>query len=295
MVRASACVLGLALFIFLSGCASSQPRGQVVAHRGASWYLPEHTLEAYAMAYALGADLVEPDLVLTRDGVPICAHDLRMESVCNVAQVYPDRARADGRWYWIDFDLAEVKALRRYGRKEAPTPGYDLCTLEELLVMLDRLNTRTGRVVGLYPELKNPDFHTKEGRDFGAIVAGVLARHGYTRRDDAAIIQCFSLETLERLRDNGCDLRLAWAGQKSPPSDAVLARAARSVDILILNRNLVEDEQQKATELVHRAKQMGFTIHSATFDSEPAAAQRFLKTHQVEAVFCNDPAIWTAR
>ncbi|WP_416374910.1 glycerophosphodiester phosphodiesterase family protein, partial [Methanothrix soehngenii] len=88
----------------------------VIAHRGASGYLPEHTLEAYALAYGMGADYVEPDLVLTKDGVFICLHDIHLESTTNVEEVFPDRAREDGRWYAADFTLSEIKQLKVHER-----------------------------------------------------------------------------------------------------------------------------------------------------------------------------------
>ena len=292
MVVSLRVLLALCLCLMLGACSQTQQRGEIIAHRGASWYLPEHTLEAYALAYGLDADYIEPDLVLSREGVPICAHDLRMESVCNVKEVFPDRAREDGRWYWIDFDLSEIKQLERYARKEAPTIGYTLCTLEEVLVMVDRMNKKTGRVVGVYPELKKPEFHTQEGYDFAGVVTKMLAEYGYTSRDDAVIIQSFSLETLEGIRKSGSDLRLAWAGQKSPPTNEVLDRASQSIDVLILNRNLVENDDQSTHELIARARKFGFTIHSATFDSESEAARRFLTKHKIDGVFCNDPVVW---
>ena len=83
----------------------------VIAHRGASGYLPEHTLAAKAAAHAMGADYLEQDVVLSKDGVPMVLHDIQIDTVTDVAQVFPDRARADGRFYAIDFTLDELKAL----------------------------------------------------------------------------------------------------------------------------------------------------------------------------------------
>ena len=77
----------------------------IIAHRGASAYLPEHTLEAYAYAHALRADFIEPDLVLTKDNIPICVHDIHLESTTNVEEIFPERKRSDGRWYAVDFTL----------------------------------------------------------------------------------------------------------------------------------------------------------------------------------------------
>ena len=91
----------------------------VIAHRGASGYLPEHTLESYAMAYALGADYIEQDVVLTKDKVFICLHDIYLEPTTNVEELYPERKREDGHWYAADFTLEEVKKLRVHERSKA--------------------------------------------------------------------------------------------------------------------------------------------------------------------------------
>jgi len=97
----------------------------VIAHRGASGYLPEHTLEAYAMAYTMGADYIEPDLVMTADGVLICLHDIHLERTTTVEEVFPGRARADGRWYAADFSLAEIKQLNVHERALSDgTPAF---------------------------------------------------------------------------------------------------------------------------------------------------------------------------
>lgn len=85
----------------------------VIAHRGASGYLPEHTIAAKAMAYAQGADFIEQDLVMSKDDHVIVLHDHHLETVTDVRDVFPGRARADGRYYVIDFTLAELRQLAR--------------------------------------------------------------------------------------------------------------------------------------------------------------------------------------
>ncbi len=84
----------------------------IIAHRGASGYLPEHTLAAKALAHTMGADYLEQDLVLSKDGVPMVLHDVYLDMVTDVARRHPDRRRRDGRFYAIDFTLAELKRLR---------------------------------------------------------------------------------------------------------------------------------------------------------------------------------------
>lgn len=194
----------------------------VMAHRGASGYLPEHGLPAKAVAHAQGADFVEQDLVLTKDGVPVVLHDIHLDTTTDVAERFADRKRQDGRYYVIDFTLAEIrqlKASQRFDPKTRraaypdrfPLAGhtYQLHTFEEEIIFLQGLSASTGRPVGLYTEIKQPTFHRKEGQDIARIVADVLKRHGYgTRKDEACWIQCFEETTLMRLRTE-----LGWKGK----------------------------------------------------------------------------------
>ena len=98
----------------LNSCASNRV---IIAHRGASAYLPEHTLEAYSYAHALDVDFIGPDVVLTKDNEAICIHDIHLETTTNVEQVFPQRKRSDGRWYAIDFTLKEIKTLLVHERE----------------------------------------------------------------------------------------------------------------------------------------------------------------------------------
>ena len=103
----------LGWFLWVAGVAvAAETRPLVIAHRGASGYLPEHTLAAKAYAHALGADFIEQDLVLTKDDVPVVLHDIYLDTVTDVAVRFPERKRADGRFYVIDLTLAELKQLR---------------------------------------------------------------------------------------------------------------------------------------------------------------------------------------
>lgn len=185
----------------------------VIAHRGASAYLPEHTLPAAAMAHGLGADFIEPDVVLSRDGVPVVLHDIHLEQTTNVATVFPNRKRQDGSWYVIDFSLAELKSLTVHERVDTKTrqasfphrfPSdsavFQIPTLEDLIRLVQGLNRSTGRDVGLYPELKAPAFHRQEGQDLAKITLKLLEKYGYTKRDSKIFIQCFDPQALKSLR-----------------------------------------------------------------------------------------------
>jgi glycerophosphoryl diester phosphodiesterase len=212
------------LSLLLAPLASALAAGPVVvAHRGASGYLPEHTLAAKAYAHALGADYLEQDLVLTKDDVPVVLHDIYLDTVSDVAERFPGRQRADGRFYVLDFTLAEVRQLKvreRFNAKTgAPvyaarydsrsTPGaFGISTLEEELQLIQGLNRSTGRVAGIYPEIKAAKWHRDQGRDLSRVVLPILARYGYATKADACFLQCFELTEVRRLRQE-----LGWKGR----------------------------------------------------------------------------------
>lgn len=193
----------------------------VIAHRGASGYLPEHTLEAKAMAHAMGAQFIEQDLVLTKDDVPVVLHDIHLDTVTDVATRFPDRKREDGRYYALDFTLAEIKQLRATERFNAKTgkqvfprrfpkdqSHFQIPTLEEELQLIKGLNASTGRNTGIYPEIKQPAWHRKQGHDLSRIVLPILQRYGYATKADACWLQCFEFAEVKRLRTE-----LGWKGR----------------------------------------------------------------------------------
>ena len=202
----------------IAGAQSSSPI--VIAHRGASGYLPEHTLAAKAYAHALGADYLEQDVVLSKDDVPVVLHDIYLDTVTDVARRFPDRQRADGRYYALDFTLAELKQLRVMERFNAKTgqPVYakrfpagqstfQISTLEEELQLIQGLNRSTGRVAGIYPEIKQPKWHRAQGHDISRVVLPVLTRYGYATKANLCFLQCFEFAEVRRLRRE-----LGWQG-----------------------------------------------------------------------------------
>lgn len=200
----------------------------VIAHRGASGYLPEHTLPAKAMAFAQGADYLEQDLVMTKDDQLVVLHDHYLDRVTDVADRFPDRARKDGRYYAIDFTLAEIKSLKfsegftvENGKKVQTFPGrfpmgksdFRVHTFEEEIEFIQGLNRSTGKNIGLYPEIKAPWFHHQEGKDIATRVLEVLKKYGYTKKTDKIYLQCFDANELKRIRNElepkmGMDLKL---------------------------------------------------------------------------------------
>lgn len=182
----------------------------VIAHRGASGYLPEHTLEAYAMAHALGADYIEPDVVLTKDARFICLHDIYLEATTNVEEVYPDRCREDAQWYAADFTLDEIKRLQVHERLKGRFPvrasNFEVPTFEEMIELVQGLNKTTGREVGIYPELKAPAWHREQGLAMEEAFLDVVGRYGYKGERARIYVQCFEAEPLRRMRQLGSKL-----------------------------------------------------------------------------------------
>lgn len=185
----------------------------VIAHRGASGYLPEHTMESKAMAFAMNPDFIEQDLVLSKDNIPIVIHDIFLDDVTNVANVFPERKRIDNRYYVIDFMFGELQQLEVTERFDPKTgkqfylerfpkgKGYfKLHSFEQEIALIQGLNHSTGKNIGVYPEIKNPAFHHENGKDIAKIVLKILSNYGYNSKTDNCIFQCFDAKELERVR-----------------------------------------------------------------------------------------------
>lgn len=208
-------VFMLLLLPFATQAADYKPA--VAGHRGACGYLPEHTLEAKVMAYALGVDYVEQDVVFTKDNVLVVLHDHTLETTTDVAEKFPGRHRADGSYYAIDFTLAEIKRLLVTERFDPKTGkavfagrfpvgwGIDfrVPTLEEEILLVQGLNKSTGKNVGLYVEVKEPAFHEKEGKPIMEATIEMLARYGYNKKDANVILQIFDFDAVKKSRALG--------------------------------------------------------------------------------------------
>jgi glycerophosphoryl diester phosphodiesterase len=165
---------------------AQQPSKIAIAHRGASAYAPEHTLASYRLALEQGADYVEQDLAVTKDGVLICLHDESLERTTDVEEVFPDRGVVDpetGRKQWLagDFTLAEVRRLDAGSWFDARFAGERIPTWEEAVAAL-------GPSARLYPELKTPELYRSRGVDQTALFIESVERLGLAERGDGALV-----------------------------------------------------------------------------------------------------------
>lgn len=294
-----------------SSIAASAKQPIVIAHRGASGYLPEHTLAAKALAHAMGADYLEQDLVLSKDGVPVVLHDIHVDAVTDVAERFPDRKRADGRYYAIDFTLAELKQLRvterfnpKTGRVVYPNrfplgkSSFQIATFEEDLQLIQGLNRSTGKRAGIYPEIKSPAWHRREGQDISKVVLEIVNRYGYRTKQDAIYLQCFEFEEVKRLRTElGYRGRLVQllgddAEGKSFCTPAGLAEVAKFADgigpALSLVVKLEAVGKYRVTDLIVAAHAAHLEVHPYTFRADDlpkyaASLEELLRVFLVEA------------
>ena len=272
-------------------------RPVVIAHRGACGHLPEHTRAAKTLAYAMGADYLEQDVVATRDDELVELHDVHLDRVTNVAERFPGRARPDGRYYVRDFFLEEIRTLsmhhrrnpdgsRVYPGRDRPDDGnFRVLTFAEELAMVQELIAAHGRPVGIYPEIKRPRWHREEGIDIAPPFLGVLCDYGYREHSDSVYVQCFDAAELRRIRHGlGCELKLVQLiGENSwreAPTDFQalrsrrgLERLARTVDVVgpWINRLYRANRRSgtiRSTGLVERSHAVGLAVHPYTFRTD---------------------------
>jgi len=257
----------------------------VIAHRGASGYLPEHTLEAYELAVELGADVIEPDLVLTADGELLARHEPVLDETTDIAAhpEFADRKTTkliDGKpvtgFFADDFTLAELKTLRAEERlpdlrpQSAAHDGeFQLVTYEEVL---DYVGTLDEKVI-TYPEMKHPSYYADQGLSIEDALADVLEERHLDRKRSPVWIQSFEYQSLlnidERV-DNRIGLNIDGQGAIS---DADLNEYASTLDTVSLNKNRIfpraaDGSISEPTDIVERAHDRGLDVHVWTFRAE---------------------------
>ncbi|MGF9759317.1 glycerophosphodiester phosphodiesterase [Microvirga sp. 0TCS3.31] len=193
----------------------------VVAHRGASGYLPEHTLEAYKMAIDMGADYIEPDLVVTKDGVLVARHEPMLSGTTDVANRPEFASRKTTRkvdgvdttdWFASDFTLAEIKQLRAKqamsDRDQSKNGQFQVPTLQEVIDLAKKEGTARGKPVGIAPETKHSTFHAALGLPMEDRLVNVLKEAGWTDPSAPVVIQSFEVANLKYLNTR-IDVKLA--------------------------------------------------------------------------------------
>lgn len=212
----SAAILLLTLFMVAPVMAETGAEPFIIAHRGASGERPEHTLASYERAIDEGADYIEPDLVLTKDGVLVARHENEISGTTDVADhpEFADRKTTktiDGQsitgWFTEDFTLAELRTLRARERLPQLRPAnsrfdglYPIPTFEEILKLVRAKEAESGRRIGLYPETKHPSYFAGIGLPHQAPLLDLLSRYGYQTEADPVFIQSFEVGNLQALR-----------------------------------------------------------------------------------------------
>ncbi len=282
--------------------ARDLPWPLIIAHRGASGTLPEHTLESYALAIEQGAHFVEPDLVSTRDGVLIARHENELSDTTDVAEKFPNRRATriiDGRevtgWFSEDFTLSEIKTLRARERlpfrDQSNNGKFEVPTFEEVLALVQRETAARGRKVGVYPETKHPTYFRDIGLPLEPPLLDSLSAYGLEGPEDWVFIQSFEVSNLEYLAEQteirlvqllgfgteapfdqvGADTGMTYADMMT---DEGLNRISKYADgigpwkVLIAPQDR-EGNPMPATDLIDRAHDAGLVVHAYTFRNEP--------------------------
>jgi len=285
-------------FIFIIFSQNANAKKLVIAHRGASGYLPEHSFPGAVMAYASGADYLELDVVMTKDGHFIVMHDLTLKATTNIEDVFPGKANKKGKYYAIDFSLKEIKLLKvherssRMGTSSAFSKRFPIefllfqvPTLDEMIQLVKGLSKSHGREMGLYIEIKALDFHLKHNLDPVKELLIILKNHGYQEASDPVFIQSFDSEALKSLRfkhktrlrliqligDNRWKLsKTDFTYLKSVKGMKEISQYAEGIgpwmNQLVTGIDL--SGKAKITNLIENARQNGLLIHPYTFRSD---------------------------
>ncbi len=275
----------------------------VIAHRGASGERPEHTLAAYTLAIEQGADFIEPDLVMTRDGVLVARHENEISGTTNVSVLPQFASRRttktiDGQsvtgWFTEDFTLAELKTLRARERLPAMRFAntrfdgqFQVPTFDEVLALLADHRAKTGKRIGVYPEIKHGSYFDGLKLGMEAPLLAALTKAGFTKKTDPVFIQSFEVGNLQRLRKRtklrlvqlmggpGGPVDVAGASYAQMATPAGLKRIATYADAVGVEKAMIvpRDATGKSlppTTLVADAKKARLGVHAWTFRAENA-------------------------
>lgn len=268
----------------------------VIAHRGASGERPEHTLASYELAIEQGADFIEPDLVMTRDGQLVARHENDISDTTDVASrpEFRDRKTSkviDGTkhsgWFTEDFTLAELKTLRARERLPLLRRGntrfdgqFEVPTLREIIALAKSASAKTGRIIGIYPETKHPTYFASIGLPLEAALAAELKTAGWDRADAPVFIQSFEVDNLKALKQltrvpliqlmdaeggPADGAQPSYAAMSTPEGLKAVAAYAAGIGP---NKAMVVKADGTVTPLVADAHVAGLKVHPWTFRAE---------------------------
>ncbi len=278
----------------------------IIGHRGASGYRPEHTLESYKLAIKMGADYIEPDLVITKDKVLIARHENEISGTTDVAIKFPDRKTTktiDGQkitgWFTEDFTIKEIKTLRAYERLPFRSQKYngkfEIPTFEEILQLAEKESKKYKRTIGVYPETKHPTYFQSIKLPLEEPLVELLKKF-----KPAVYIQSFELTNLKKIKSMiEAPLIYLIDSPELIPYDFVAAKDKRTyLDMLTKPENLkeiasvvygigpakryiiptdVNGNELPATALIQTVHSLGLKIHPYTFRNE---SQYLLKEYK---------------
>ena len=287
-IKSSKILLMITVFLLINcnkKMKSIKSQKIVIAHRGASGYLPEHTMESKAMAYAMNPNFIEQDLVLSKDNIPVVIHDIYLDDVTNVAEVFIDRKREDNRYYVIDFTFDELQQLQvterfnpKTGKQFYPNRfpknkgNFKLHSLVQEIELIQGLNSSTGKNIGIYPEIKNPEFHHKNGKDIAKITLAILSGYGYKTITDNCVLQCFDAKELKRIRvELQSELFLVQLIEFSEEAKNLQCFATYANGIGPWYKQILDkkvDNKWQFTSLVKDAHKLGLKVHPYTFRAD---------------------------
>lgn len=274
--------------------AQPKPKPIVIAHRGASGERPEHTLLGYRLAIAEGADFIEPDLVLTKDGHFVVRHENEIAGTTDVAGRPEFAARKTSRvvdgqsitgWFTEDFTLAEIKTLRARERLPAIRPGsakFDgqeqIPTYKEVVDLAQAESKRLGRTIGTYPEMKHPSYFAGLGMPMEQRLADALKAYGLDSKSAPVFVQCFEVAPLKTIGAMTKARRVMLVGSGTAPVDVKSAAGIKAIAAFAeglgpewpLVIPTVDGGLGPATSLVADAHAAGLAVHPWTVRAENA-------------------------
>ena len=273
-------------------------RPLVIAHRGASGPLPEHTIPAYLRAINDGADCIEPDLVMTRDGVLVDRHDIYLSTTTDVAgrpefaarkRKGTDRAHADQEdWYVSDFTLAELKTLRAVqpfrGRPKTFDGLYEVPTFAEVLDTALASHTVSGEAVCVYPEAKSPALHASLGFDMGGEILRLLKQKGLDQPDSPVFIQSFEPQFVKAMAAQTELPVVMLVGDKAALDAAMSVDGAPFWDGLGVTHHMLFDTTGKPTSVIRDAHRRGIAVHAWTYRDDAPFAGEDIETSMRKAL-----------